>query len=425
MALIKACLIGNSLKNTGKECDVSMVAPAMFIAVPPTLEISAADLVDPVAWITPLLHADKQSRVYPFFGNKAPINTITNNAETDVLVVLDDGTQVFLRYGIYNRIFETIAGGICYAKALQGLNKSGYNIIEIDQQGQVLLGKNANGTWRGLIYTFMYSPSPIFPDFKNTPYKNRFQGSLSPVEFVQNGEIFTGGAGLLALMGLIDAEITNEATPTTSGSTRAGGTITITAVGADGDTIDVFDPSGNSISGGPVTKTSSESTVTLLAAKIAAAITAAVATNGGYTATNTVGAINLLAPASLGATVNTLSASVVIVGTITNSAIVAFSGGVTGTAVLKVGVFTECAGSDLVDQFGDDLGAHVDNFAVTNAAGDVITISAASIVNGVVNLSIPYVAGTYTVKGSVPANWLANGIEGYDGEDNGVDIVLS
>lgn len=424
MAIIKACLIGNSLKNTGKECDASMVATAMLIAVPPTIEIDDADLADPIAWITPLLHADKQSRVYPFFGNKAPINTINNNAEGDILVTLDDGTIVFLRYGIYNRLYETIAGGLCYAKALQGLNKSGYDIIEIDQQGQMLLHKNANGTFKGLSTTFMYSPSPLMADFKNTPYKNRFQYSFSPVELVQNGEVFTGAGSLLALMGLIDAEIVQDGTPTTSGSTRASGTVTVTAVGADNDTIDIL-YNGVSISGGPVTKTSAESTVTLLAVKIAAAITAAASTNGGFTATNTAGAITVLAPANLGATVNTTLMTVTIVGTITNSGPVAFSGGVTGTAVLKVGVQTECAEADLVEQFGNDLGAHINNFAITNALGAVITISAASIVSGAVNLSIPYVAGTYTVKGGVPANWLANGVEGYDAEDNGVDIVLS
>lgn len=216
MAIIKACLIGNSLKNTGKECDTSMVATAMLIAVPPTLSISSENLLDPLGWITPLLHASKQNRVYPFFGIKAPINTINNNAEADVKVTLDDGTEVFLRYGIYNRTYETIAGGVCYARALQGLNKSGYNIIEIDQQGQMLLSKNPDGTHRGLATTFMYAPSPIIADFKTTPYKNRFQYSFSPVEFVQNGEIFTGAGSLLSLMGLIDSSITDATGSTTT-----------------------------------------------------------------------------------------------------------------------------------------------------------------------------------------------------------------
>lgn len=109
--------------------------------------------------------------------------------------------------------------------------------------------------------------------------------------------------------------------------TRASGTETITVIGADGDTID---PKVNAVTlvAAPVAKTSSESTVTLLAAKIAAAITAAVGSNGGYTATNTAGAITILGPLVLGATLNTITPTATIVGTITATH-AAFSGGVT------------------------------------------------------------------------------------------------
>src|SRR5688572_23319744 len=124
MAIKKACIIGNSIKNTGKECDAAMGPTAMLIAVPPSTLITLEDLEDPTEWIRPLLHAPKASRVYPFFGNVAPINTINNNAEGDTTVTMDDGTIVFLRYGIYNRLFETTSGGLCYARALAGLNKS-------------------------------------------------------------------------------------------------------------------------------------------------------------------------------------------------------------------------------------------------------------------------------------------------------------
>lgn len=215
-AAIKACLVGNSLKNTGKECDASMGATAMLIAVPPTTVITANDLLDIAAWATPLIHGSKATRIYPFFGNQAPINTINNNPESDVNVTLDDGTQVFLRYGVYNRLYETISGGLCYAEALQGLNKSGYRIIEIDQTGQAILHKNGDSTWGGIISTFMYSPSPILADFKSTPYKNRFQYSMTPTEYVKFGELFAGFDPLLDMMGLIDAHITKAAAATTT-----------------------------------------------------------------------------------------------------------------------------------------------------------------------------------------------------------------
>ncbi len=215
-AVIKACLVGNQLHNTGKECDVSMNAAAMFIAVPPSTVIEQADLDDIGAWATTMIHASKATRIYPFFGNLAPINTVSNENEGDVMVTLDDGTKVFLRYGVYNRTFETISGGLCYAKQLQGLNKSGYRIIEIDQTGQGVLHKNEDGTWAGIISSFMYSPSPILADFKNTPYKNRFMYSMKPEELVNFGEIFSGFDELLDMMGLIDARITQAAAATTT-----------------------------------------------------------------------------------------------------------------------------------------------------------------------------------------------------------------
>ena len=212
-----ACLIGNNIINSGKECDTSMVATAMMIAVPPDFKFNLADIAaDPVGWITPFLHANVGSRVYPYFGLKAPINNLTNNAGSDVIVTLDDGTPVFLRYALYTKTFETIAGGLCYAKALQGLNKSGYNIIEIDQTGQILVGVNSDGTLRGLITNFMYSPAPKQADLKTNPYLNQFQLSYSPIELVQNGKILSGGSPLLQLMGLIDCKIISAAAASTT-----------------------------------------------------------------------------------------------------------------------------------------------------------------------------------------------------------------
>lgn len=312
-AVIKACLIGNSLKNTGKECDVSMGATAMLIAVPPATVIEAADLADIGAWATPLIHASKATRIYPFFGNIAPINTITNDAEGDVMVTLDDGLKVFLRYGVYNRTFETVAGGLCYAEALQGLNKAGYRIIEIDQTGQGILHKNGGTTptWGGMITSFMYSPSPIMADFKNTPYKNRFSYSQTPTELVKFGEIFTGFDELLDMMGLIDAKITKAAAATTT--------------------------------------------------------------------------------------------------------------------KLKIGVESLCAEDDLVAKFGNALGTHVDNFAVANvlSLGTPIVPSSAAIVTGWIELTGTWTSGqTYRVWGATPAAWLANVVEGYDAEDNYVDILI-
>lgn len=205
MSIIKACNIENTPKNTGKQCDVAMVATAMLIAMQQGLKFTDSDLEDPVGWLTTLIH---QKKAFPLFGQKAPIREINNEAEADQIVTLDDGLKVFLRYGVYNRNFATTSGGLCYAQALQSFLNSGYDILEVDQQGQMLARKNSDGTYSALFTDFMYSPAPTLPDFKSTPFKNRFSYSFSPVELVQNGIIFKGASALLSMMGLIDAAIT-------------------------------------------------------------------------------------------------------------------------------------------------------------------------------------------------------------------------
>lgn len=424
-AIIKACLVGNSLINTGKECDISMVATSMLIAVPPTLKWTLNDLKDPIAWITPLLHAPKGQRVYPFFGIKAPINNLTNNSGTDLIVTLDDGTPVFMRYAMYTRNYETIAGGLCYAKALQGLNKSGYNIIEIDQQGQMLIGKNEDGSLRGLITVFMYSPAPKMADLKTNPYLNQFQLTYSPQELVQNGEIFSNAGQLLQLMGLIDSEIFKAAPATeTTTEVAATRTITLTGVGADGDTIDIPGFEEDTILTAPVIKTGTETTVTLLATKVKNAINANTATSG-YSATNAAGVITLIAPADLGAAPDGDDTAPTIVGTITATH-TAYASGVTALGILRVGVQTDCAETDLVHLFGAALGSHADNFIVTEKeSGDVVAPASAAIVSGWVELTGAYISGkTYNVIGAAPSVWLSNEVEGYDASETGVDIVV-
>jgi len=204
-AIIKACSVTNSVKNTGKECDTSMSATAMLIAIDPGVTFTDTDLLDPVTWLDNLIHLRK---AFPLFGQKAPIREINNNAESDVIVTLDDGLQVFMRYGIYNRQFGTTSGGLCYAQALQSFLNSGYYILEIDATGQMLARKNNDGTYSGLITDFMYAPTPVMADFKSTPYKNFFKYSFSPTELVNNGIIFKGAQALLSMTGLIDAKVT-------------------------------------------------------------------------------------------------------------------------------------------------------------------------------------------------------------------------
>lgn len=208
MALIKACLVGNSVKNTGLECSIAMGPTAMIIAVPPSTVINQAALDDILAWARPLIHASKATRIYPLFGSNAPINNISSETEADVEITLDDGTKVLVRSGVYNRIYETLSGGLCYAESLMSFVASGYRFLEIDQQGKLLLHKNEDTpkTWGGMIASYMAGYAPKLATLKEV-FLNRFGYSFTPQELVNSGEIFTGAGDLLQLMGLIDAEV--------------------------------------------------------------------------------------------------------------------------------------------------------------------------------------------------------------------------
>jgi hypothetical protein len=114
---------------------------------------------------------------------------------------------------------------------------------------------------------------------------------------------------------------------------KATGTVTITGVGANGDTIEILvseygNPTGSeSVSLGVTTKTSAETTVTLLAALIVTTINAGTETHG-YTATNLAGVITITAREGLGIFLNSgTPISTTIVGTITRT-LGQFSGGV-------------------------------------------------------------------------------------------------
>jgi len=257
-AIVKACQFQNTIKNTGVECNIMLGPTAMIIAIKRGQTFTDADLADPVSWMTNLIHAAKSSRVFPLFGQNAPIREINNDKEQDILVTLDDGSKVFLRYGFYSRTFGTTSGGLGYAKALQGLNKSGYSFIEIDQQGLVLCRDNGDGTYSGLVADLTYSPAPTLPDMKSNVFKNHFLLSYSPQELVSYGIVLENGFPLLQLMGLINAKYT---TPAVSSTTALKvGVVTQDALT---DLVSLFGTAWNSTSNFIVTNTVTGATVTI------------------------------------------------------------------------------------------------------------------------------------------------------------------
>lgn len=105
---------------------------------------------------------------------------------------------------------------------------------------------------------------------------------------------------------------------------------TLTGVGVNGDPLafDVTEPEGNVVHLGDILKGAAETTVTLLAAKMVAAINLLTPTTG-YSATNAAGAITINARIGLGVFLNTGSPLVVTnPGTIAGSITTAFGGGV-------------------------------------------------------------------------------------------------
>lgn len=205
MAVKKACLVTNRIGNTGKECDTAMKATAMLIPMDTTVTADQTDFDNLNDWMDTLIH---EKKAFPIFGQKAPIRTITNSADNDVTVTMDDGSIIFVRPGIYNRTFETTSGGLCYANALLGLLESGLGILEIDIVGNALFHYNADKTFSPMFVNNMSAPSPLLADFKNV-YRNRFGYLMDPYEMVQNGVIMSGFTPLLSKMGLVNAELSN------------------------------------------------------------------------------------------------------------------------------------------------------------------------------------------------------------------------
>jgi hypothetical protein len=94
------------------------------------------------------------------------------------------------------------------------------------------------------------------------------------------------------------------------------------------------------------------------------------------------------------------------------------------TTLIKVGVETICAGTDLVALLGDDL-AQITNFVVKKKSdGTLATVTAAAIVSGHIQLTGTFTTATvYTVSLAAADILFANGVEGYEGTVS-VDITI-
>jgi hypothetical protein len=424
MALINACSSEEEIFNTGVECGDAMDTTYLLLLVPKSDKWTDAD-IDAAGSFTDLANSRisdvPSKRWLPIGGADTEIGDITEANIADVTETLPNGVQYLIRRGQFGRTFVIAKGGLCFAKALFGNNWSKYGFVEIDKSGKVLQMKNADGSYSGIPLSNAYAPLPSLATF-TTVYKNNFFISFDSLYYVQKSVVLKGDRteDVTGLKGLLDVEITEVSRSYTGGTAPTTGATTITALGANGDTIQIS-INGVDVSG-VVVKTASESTITLLAAKVAAAITALAATNGGITASNTVGAITFTVPALYGASLNGVSPVATIVGAITATE-AAFTGGADGSIALVADVTTECAGTDLIDQYGVDL-VKAANFVIKK--GTVVVTPTSVVINGNGKAVLTWVggAGTYTVENAAPSVLYTSLMAGYDGAAGELTVVV-
>jgi hypothetical protein len=421
--LINPCNISEgSVSNTGVECSAALgIAKGIFI-MHPSYTWTAEDMADPVAFITARIHAAGSSRFYPVLQGIFDFAIANESDITETNPIT--GINSRLRAGGFTLTYTFEEGGLCLAKALLGFQGKGYRFIAVDQDSKMLVRLNSDGTYSGLKSSDI--SSSIIPASASAKFKNTLILGVSQDEYIRHSELIQSSEDITDFNGLIDTEITKAAEATIiSVATSATRDITLTTLGADGDTVNVRKTGSVTISGGVVTKTSSETTLTLMATKIKNAINTATSTNGGYTATSTGAIITLIAPISVGSSLNGENIAPLFTGTFAGSFGV-FAGGVNASGKLKIGVRTECAHTDLVDTYGADI-ALAALYVVTDTADDsTITPTGVAVVGGVVEITAPIIAGhTYNVVGSAPSVWLTNSVSGYDASGNGVDIVVS
>jgi hypothetical protein len=238
--LINPCDLNVAQSNTGIDCSAAMKASAMIIVMPHGTKWTDADITAAgsfTAFLNTKISAAPALRWYPIFGNNAPIASITESNESDVLETLDDGSQSFIRYGMYNRTFLTTKGGLSLASHLMGLRGSSYDFIEVDIIGQVASMQNADASYSGFPVNLMYAPASELANLKTT-FKNKFMISFSPKVYIQQGKIFASDAteDILSVTGLKDTQVTAGTTTQTATNIFVG----VSTVGAKTDLVALY-----------------------------------------------------------------------------------------------------------------------------------------------------------------------------------------
>lgn len=211
MAVKIACQASDFIRNTGSNSSLLPEAPVMILVVDKSLRFTIADLGDdPVAFFLEQYHALGKSKVFPLFGNAAPVDYLANNDTQDVTITTDSGKPVFVRYGFMVKNFGSLEGGMCLAKAMKSMNNLSMGFIEIASSGRMLVAQ-FDETHFGGIPGFAFAPKPGSADFAN-PARNNFQISYDTPTFIDKAKILEDDndafSALLDTMGLIDLSMT-------------------------------------------------------------------------------------------------------------------------------------------------------------------------------------------------------------------------
>lgn len=218
--LINPCNLKLNTSNTGIECQSALSVTAMFIWGPISARFTDADITTAGSFtdlVREKSHAASASRWFPMFGFAAPIISITENNESDVVETLDNGSSVFVRYGMYNRTILTNKGGLCFAAHLMNFPDQ-YGFLEVDQQGKVQVYQVSPGVYSFIPVNMVKGLGPTLATF-STVYKNRLMISFDPTAYVLQGKIFASDSteNILGSKGLIDTEVlTGAQTQTTT-----------------------------------------------------------------------------------------------------------------------------------------------------------------------------------------------------------------
>lgn len=217
--LVNPCSLTTKPKNVGIDCSAAMGPTAMMIMAPASDKWQASDNASFLTYAITKMHA-ATNRWYPLLGKNAPVRSIDEGKEADVLQTFDDGATAFVRSGMYARTFMTNKGGLAYGQALRSFNGlNNWSFIEVSRSGanlNVLMMANSDGSFSGIPLNLAYAPTPKLATLKEV-YENAFYINFSPDYYIGQSTLFTTADDLLgSLTGLIDAEVYDAGSSTTT-----------------------------------------------------------------------------------------------------------------------------------------------------------------------------------------------------------------